>query len=119
MRVEKLAEEISQLKNSLAAMEARLVNGDVPRSAVEDFKMAVDHVRLSVWAILAAGEAEPGKVAEAVTRFRLMRTVEMCQQIVVDINSNEVTTATPELPFFHGALKQTLDRINRLQMAPR
>ncbi|MFQ5777942.1 MAG: hypothetical protein ACE5IP_08040 [Terriglobia bacterium] len=119
MRVEKLAEEISQLKKSLAEMEARLASGDVPRSALEDFKMAVDHVRLSVWAVLAAGDADTSRVAEAVTRFRLMRTVEMCRQIVVDINSNEVTTATPELPFFHGTLKETLDRINRLQMAAR
>lgn len=114
MKQEKLVDQIRQLKRALEEIEKRLTEGTVPFPVLEDFKAAIDHIRMTVWAILSTPQANQYELASSIVRFRLKRSTQMCQQIVMDINSSEITVDSPELQEFHAALKNTLERIDRL-----
>lgn len=110
-----LGKRLAEIKTSLLEVEQSLAEGETPRRGLEDFKMAVDHIRLSIWAILTAAQSEdyPGVVA----RFRLGRAVEICQHVIADIDAGVITPGFPELERFRGAIEETQERIARLMEA--
>lgn len=114
MSGEQLTEQLEKLKSSLHDMEKILTTGTVPVLVLEDFKIAVDHIRMNVWAVLSNPSQDQYEVAETIVRFRLKRAVEMLRQIIMDVDSSEITLDMPELLQFHAALKDALDRFNRL-----
>lgn len=114
MRKEQLIEQVQELKQGLEAMQQRLSESEVPRAVLEDFKMTVDHIRLTVWGILSAEKADQYELATTIVRFRLKRTQDMCQQIILDIDASELTVDLPELPPFYKTLKEAHGRLERL-----
>ena len=114
MRQEELVQQVTNLKDSLKDIEKQLAGGIVPLPVLEDFKAAVDHTRLTVWALMSSAKADPSELAALLVRFRLRRAADMCRQIRTDISGGEVTPATPELPLFHTAVRDLLDQISRL-----
>jgi len=114
MGSEQLSEQVHKLKASLQEMEKIFTGGNVPVAVLEDFKMAVDHIRMNVWAVLSNPTRDQYEVANTIVRFRLKRAVEMLRQILMDIDSSEITLDMPELLQFHATLKDTLDRMSRL-----
>lgn len=114
MNQDKVVEQIQQLKKALEEIEQRLTSGEVPRAVLEDFKMAVDHTRMTVWALISAPQSDQYEIASAIARFRVKRSVDMCRQIVSDIDTNELAIDSPELQQFFTVLKETLERIERL-----
>jgi hypothetical protein len=120
MSGEKLVSEIKDLKSTLDQLEGRLAATQVPLTVLKDFKSTVDHTRLMLWALLSAeSEKQEGPSGKIIARFRVLRAKEICEQISQDISTQEITSALPELPQFHSALKTTLDHINRLYGARR
>lgn len=114
MSNEKLVEQVRQLKTALEEIEKRLGGGDVPVAVLEDFKMAVDHTRMTVWALLSAADTDQYEIASQVARFRLKRGVDMFRAVIADIDTNEITVDSPELQQFFAVLKDVLARIERL-----
>ena len=114
MSQEKLVEQVQQLRNALGEIEKPLAGGDVPLAVLEDFKMAIDHTRMTLWAIFSTPQTDPYEATATIVRLRQKRTVEMCRQIILDINSSEITVESSELKPLHAALQDTLDRIERL-----
>lgn len=114
LKHEELVEQVTNLKYSLADVEKKLSGGQLPFSVLEDFKAAVDHIRLTVWALLSSAQTDSSTVAAMLVRFRLRRASEICRQITLDANSGSVTRATPELPQLQLTLRETLDRLDRL-----
>lgn len=114
MSKEKVIEQIHQLQKALEEIEKRLTETELPLAVLEDFKMAVDHTRMTVWALLSAPQGDQFEVAAAIVRFRVKRTIEMCRQIVLDIDTSELTIDSPELQQFQEVVKATLERIDRL-----
>jgi len=120
MSGEKLVSEIKELKSTLEQLEQRLESTQVPLVVLKDLKTAVDHARLTLWALLSAeSEKQSGPAGKIIARFRVLRAKEICEQITQDISSQDITPALPELPQFHSTLKTTLDHINRLYGARR
>lgn len=113
MSRDELAREVEKLKNGVQAIENCLIEGNVPTAVLEHFKMAVDHTRMTVWSILYAMDTNEAEVAAATVRFRLRRTIEMCRQIIGDIDSNALKPETPELPLLRTTLGETLNRIEQ------
>lgn len=114
VETEKLVAEVRQLKETLTEIEQRLATSHVPRAVVEDLKAAVDHIRLSLWAMLSAGEHEKGaQTSTLLARFRLRRAEEILSQITQDIGIGAIESHMPELPKFFSALKHTLDVTRR------
>lgn len=109
-----LGERVEQLKQTLEDFEKQLTAGELPQAVLEDFKMAVDHARTTVWTLLSTSQTDPYEITAAIIRLRLKRGVDMCRQIVLDIDSNDLTVESPELQQFHTSLKSTLARIDRL-----
>ncbi len=84
-----LAEQVKQLKQTFADLENEVPSGDFPRALLEDFQSAVDHVRMTVWAVLAAPQTDPSELSATVIRTRMNRTEDMCCQIAQDIDSHD------------------------------
>jgi len=114
MDKEKIVEQVQQLKRALVEIEERLSASEVPVAVLEDFKMAVDHTRMTVWALLSSNPAAQYEVSEQIARFRVKRANEMFKHIRSDIDTNELTIDSPELQEFYAALKETVERVERL-----
>ena len=112
MSTETLIEQVRQLKNALVEIDKPLATRDLPPVVLEDFKMAVDHTRLTVWAVLSAGQVD--QIGPAIIRFRLKRAAEMCQQIKLDIEAGQIGADSSDLKTFQDTLKSTNDRIDQL-----
>jgi hypothetical protein len=111
MSQKSLPERVSEVKAVLEALEADLGEGSVPREGLEDFKMAVDHIRLSIWSILTASQSEDYK--HIIARFRLSRAAEMCRHIVNDINDGIISGDLPELQSFYTAVHEALSHVRQ------
>jgi hypothetical protein len=77
-----LPERMARLKVALEMLEHDAVAGDVPRDALEDFKAAIDHTRISLWAILTSPQS--GGYRAVVAHFRFRRAIDLCQQVAAD-----------------------------------
>lgn len=105
--------EIRQLKELVDQLEGQVTTQRISLTGIEELKMAVDHVRMSLWAILSAEAAEED-MRPLISRFRAWRTAEMCHQIVRDIRQGEIPREVPELLLLHSALRDALSQVNRV-----
>ncbi len=112
MENEKTESRTIKLKEELERIEGQLTGGEIPAEGLEDFRRAVDSLRMTVWAVLTASESDQYDIT--ITRFRLNRAVESCQQIVGDINSGSIAADSPELRRFHDTIRDTLKRVESL-----
>ena len=113
MSTETLNEQVDSLKSALRAIEGELAQREVPREGLVDLRKAVDNTRQTVWALLTAAEA-PDEYEVVIARFRLNRAMELCQQVVLDINASFIPIDSAELHRFHVIMKGTMDRVERL-----
>ncbi len=113
MSTETLKEQVDNLKSALQSIEGELAQREVPKEGLEDLKRAVDNIRRTVWALITAAES-PDKYELILARFRLNRAMELCQQVVLDINASFIPIDSAELRRFHVTMKGTVDRVERL-----
>src|SRR5918995_6066891 len=73
------AEHISTLNSTLRAIEVRLALGRAPVEGLEDFKSALDDMRLRLWGVLGAARGDDSKIFQE--RFRIRRGTEMCRAL--------------------------------------
>lgn len=109
---EPLNERVARLKAALETIEREVVVGDASRETLEDFKLAIDHIRISVWAILT--EQISGGHQAIVAKYRLTRIEEMCRHLLHDIDAGLIPAADPDLDAFRNVLENTAGRIARL-----
>lgn len=111
-----LAEQVNELGMALQGIERELGSGQVPVTVLEDFRTAIDHTRMTLWAVITAADAgELSVITAAIVRYRLGRIIEMCRRSVADLDSGTLTLETPELPVFKAVLEQTLARIEEME----
>ncbi len=109
---ETLKERVGKLKAALETIEREVVATPTSRDTLEDFKLAVDHIRISVWAILT--EQHKGGHQLVVTQFRMKRIMEMCRHLVADIDAGAVPVDETQLEQFRNVLENTAGRVARL-----
>lgn len=114
MSKEQITEQVQKLRKALEELEKRLADARVPFNVLEEFKMAVDHIRMTVWAMLSTEASKHYEMRSSIAVFRLKRMLEMSKQLILDIEANDVTIDSPELQQCHGALKRVVERIDRL-----
>ena len=114
MSEDHLLDQVKRLRTELEEVEYRLRNNDIPLPVLEDFKSAIDHIRLTLWGILQSSGPERYEAAAAILRFRLRRADDICKQIVSDIDALDITVDSPELKTLHDTLSGTVSRINQL-----
>ncbi len=106
-------DRVSAMRLILQSIEAELQKGKVPAEGLEDFKSAVDDLRLRVWSILAA--ASSGDHQAALERFRLRRAIELTRTLAHDLESGTLSRGHRELP----ELEIVLRRLSEILQVPR
>lgn len=106
---------IRNLKGDLESIEAELAKGEAAPETLQDFKSAVDSVRLSVWAVLTAAQSTDYQQAKiVVARFRTRRLAELCRNVLEDISKENIPADSPELEELEGVLSQAAGAVSDL-----
>jgi hypothetical protein len=98
----------------LEEIDKRLQGDPLPMAVLEDLKGAVDHLRTTLWAAMSANTDDPDKLTSKLVSLRLHRAAEICLQIRLDVDANEVDISSAELPKLREALHLTVNRVERL-----
>jgi hypothetical protein len=105
------AEQMSSLNSTLGAIEARLAFGRAPVEGLEDFKSALDDMRLRLWGLLSgAGGADSSGFQEL---FRIRRATEMCRALGDDLHSGSVSGRHRELAALGEAAAELAQKIEQ------
>jgi hypothetical protein len=99
-----LLEQVAILNATLKAIEARLARGQVPVEGLEDFKSALDDMRLRLWGLLSAAGGDDYRGFQE--RFRIRRATEMCRGLSGDLRGGSVSGRHAELSGLHEAAAQ-------------
>lgn len=106
-----LRDPLASLRIKLQSIDVELATGEhMLPEALADLKIAVDDVRLRVWAALAAGGAEGG--AGLLLRFRLRRATEICANVARDLAAEALTDQRRDLQQLRDVAQDMVDRIN-------
>jgi hypothetical protein len=96
-----LLEQVAILNSTLKAIELRLARGQVPVDGLEDFKSALDDMRLRLWGLLSAAGGDDYRGFQE--RFRIRRANEMCRGLSGDLRGGSVSGRHAELAGLHDA----------------
>ncbi len=119
MSQDQLLDQVKRLRSELEEVEYRLRHNDIPLPVLEEFKSAIDHVRLTLWGILQSAGPDRYEAAAAIIRSRMKRAEDICKQIVSDIDALEITVDSPELKSLNDVLGGTISRIHQLYKSGR
>jgi hypothetical protein len=106
------ADQIATLNSTLRAIEVRMALGRAPVEDLEDFKSALDDMRLRLWGLLGSAGADYRGFQE---RFRIRRAIEMCRSLSADLRSGSVSGRHPELASLREASAELGQGIQRAQ----
>ncbi len=107
------AEQIATLNSTLRAIEVRLALGRAPVEGLEDFKGALDDMRLRLWGLLGSAGGEDSRGFQE--RFRIRRAIEMCRSLGADLRSGSVSGRHKELEGLKEAAQELGQSIQRAQ----
>jgi hypothetical protein len=96
-----LLEQVGLLNSTLTAIEGRLAGGQHPVEGLEDFKSALDDMRLRLWGLLSAAGGDDYRGFQE--RFRIRRATEMCRGLSGDLRVGNVSGRHAELSGLHDA----------------
>jgi hypothetical protein len=106
-----LVQQAALLSSTLAAIERRLARGNTPVEGLEDFKSALDDMRLRLWGLLSAARGDDYRGFH--DRFRIQRATEMCHGLSGDLRGGQVSGEHPELTVLQstaGELSGNIDQ---------
>jgi hypothetical protein len=106
-------EHVSTLNSTLRAIEVRLALGRAPVEGLEEFKSALDDMRLRLWGLLGAAGTEDYSGFQE--RFRIRRATEMCRGLSSDLRSGAISGRYAELNTLREAAAELGQSIERAQ----
>ena len=106
-------EHVATLNSTLRAIEVRLALGRAPVEDLEDFKSALDDMRLRLWGLLGAAGTE--NYSGFQERFRIRRATEMCRGLSGDLRAGSVSGRYAELNNLRDASVELGHSIERAQ----
>jgi hypothetical protein len=90
-----LLQQVATLNSTLSAIESRLAGSQAPVDGLEDFKSALDDMRLRLWGLLSSMTGDDHKVFQE--QFRIRRVNEMCRGLMSDLSAGTVSGRHAEL----------------------
>jgi hypothetical protein len=104
---------VATLNSTLQNVEARLARDPEPVEGLEDFKAALDDMRLRLWGLLSAAGADDFKGFQE--RFRIRRATEMCSGLSGDLGTGALGRRHPELTGLREAALELNRSVERAQ----
>jgi hypothetical protein len=97
-------EQVATLNAMLDAVDDRVAHKDLATPGLEEFKSALDDLRLRAWGLLmATGSDDPHGFQE---RFRTHRGTEMCRALSTDLRTGKLSGSQPDLPALGDAARE-------------
>jgi hypothetical protein len=107
------ADQMATLNSTLGAIEVRLALGRAPVEGLEDFKSALDDMRLRLWGLLsAAGGSDALGFQE---QFRIRRATAMCRGLGSDLQAGSLSGRHRELTSLREAATELAQKIEQAQ----
>lgn len=106
-------EQVATLNATLSAIEEQLARGEAAVEGLEDFKSALDDVRLRLWGLLSAAGGDDFKGFQE--RFRIRRATEMSRGLGGDLRTGAVSGRHRELAGLREAANELAQSIEQAQ----
>jgi len=107
------ADQMATLNSTLGAIEVRLALARAPVEGLEDFKSALDDMRLRLWGLLSAGGGPDSRGFEE--KFRIRRATEMCRGLGTDLHAGSISGRHRELAALGEAVVELAQKIEQAQ----
>jgi hypothetical protein len=106
-----LVEQAALLSSTLEAIEGRLARATAPAEGLEDFKSALDDMRLRLWGLVSSAGGLDYKGFQE--RFRIQRATEMCRGLNSELRGGQVGGHNPELTALQAAASELIRSIEQ------
>ena len=106
-------QQVATLSRTLDSIEESLAQGKAPLGGLEDFKSALDDVRLRLWGLLSAAGGDDYKGFQE--RFRIRRATEMSRGLGGDLRAGVVSGRHRELVGLREAAAELTQTIEQAQ----
>jgi len=106
-------QQVATLNATLETIEDSLANGQAPVEGLEDFKSALDDVRLRLWGLLSAAGGDDYKGFQE--RFRIRRATEMSRGLGGDLRTGTISGRHRELAGLREAATELTQSIEQAQ----
>jgi len=106
-------QQVATLNATLETIEDSLANGQAPVEGLEDFKSALDDVRLRIWGLLSAAGGDDYKGFQE--RFRIRRATEMSRGLGGDLRTGTISGRHRELAGLREAAMELTQSIEQAQ----
>ncbi len=107
-----LTPEIEDIEAALARIEATVAEGTTSPQELEDYKAAIDTLRITVLSILTASHT--GNYQGFIAKFHVRQAVSVCESILPDVIDGTVSATDAGFDEFHATIKSTLEHVSRL-----
>lgn len=107
-------DQVASLNATLNAIEQRMAGGQAAVEGLEDFKSALDDIRLRLWGLLSAAGGDDYKGFQE--RFRIRRATEMTRGLGGDLRAGAISARHRELAGLKEAsseLSQSIEQVLR------
>ena len=105
---------LTETKASLEGLSQRVVRYRIPPPLLEGFKLALDQLRLTIWAAIMADEEDCQRadglhfgLAPKLAEFRIKRLMQMLAELQREIDGGGAPPTPPELCKLSSALEET------------
>lgn len=111
-RLEKISQELRELSESIKS-------GEVEPRVLQQFRDAVDHVRLTAWTVqqwleLQAKHGDAYSVLSLLTAERIRRATQLSNDLSLDLEAAEISFETEGLGKLFEAIRGLYERLARL-----
>jgi len=105
--------------STLTELEQQVKSGDVDARVLMDFRNAVDMIRGTAWAVqqwigLKEQSGDPYSVIPILAAQRVLRASQLTHDLVVDLESMDVSIDTPGLDQLYSAVVRLQERLTPL-----
>lgn len=105
-------EPVENLRAMVNTLEAQVGRGNLGASGLEEFKAALDDLRLRGWSLLTATSSDdPHGFQE---RFRTHRGTEMCRALSTDLRTGKLSSRQPDLPALGAAARDLAAAVKKV-----
>jgi hypothetical protein len=109
-------EEVANLRAMLDTVEAQLASRDLHTSGLEEFKSALDDLRLRAWGLLTAASSDDPQGFQQ--RFRTRRGTEMCRALSSDVRTGKLSGRQSDLPALSAAARDLAAAVKEMTPKP-